>query len=115
MIVKFIDLVHERNNLSFILGTISNDLNVDLKDLFSRSTRKTGGDAKILFYFFAVRICGHTSTATAKAAGRDHSSVLQGIDRALSLIETDPQFYAKHLKILNSLENGLKFYRRTNR
>lgn len=115
MKIEFINIVHERNDLPFIFGTIADQLNVNLKDLFSKDTRKTGADAKNLFYFFAVRMCGHKLRPVTEMIKRDHSTVLHGIQTATDLLQTDPQFFAKYLKILKTLEHGIQTERRTYR
>lgn len=92
--------------LNHILNAVAQEWNVSVKDIQSKSRKKTFVEPRQVYCKLAITL----TTATLKGIGaliqdRDHTTVIHSIRHISDIIHTESEFMDKYTKILDRLKN----------
>ena len=82
------EINEESNTLDGLQGMVCQQFNLAPKDLASRSRTKELSRARQV-YMFLARKCGYGVADIGRSLGRDHTTVLSGLQKVASDMEKD--------------------------
>lgn len=93
-------------DLDFILHTVAEFFEIDVKDITSKKRDLDFVKARSFFYQYARKECINSLKAVGEKVGkRDHTTVIHGLKTFSDRCETEPSYQRDWIKFLSFLED----------